>query len=104
MPLVGFQGFQQLFNRVINIVLNTLFEGFFLVITGIIGYLCSANYYSYLFIINPMKTIKTLALGAAVMLPLAMAAQDSGDRLVETRAFYSTNAGNGVGSHHHHRR
>lgn len=44
-----------------------------------------------------MKTIKTLALGAAVMLPLAMAAQDSGDRLVETRAFYSTNAGNGVG-------
>ena len=97
MPLVGSQGFQQLFNRVINIVLNTLFEGFFLVITGIIGYLCSANYYSYLFIINPMKTIKTLALGAAVMLPLAMAAQDSGDRLVETRAFYSTNAGNGVG-------
>ncbi len=44
-----------------------------------------------------MKTLKFLALGAAVTLPLAMSAVDAAETLVETRAFYSTNAGDAVG-------
>lgn len=43
-----------------------------------------------------MKMIKTLAIGAAVALPLALTAQVT-EKLVETRAYYSTNAGDGVG-------
>lgn len=40
--------------------------------------------------------MKTLAAGAMLMLPLAMVAQDA-TRLIETRAFYSTNADDAVG-------
>ncbi len=43
-----------------------------------------------------MKTIKPLVVGAALALPLGMFAQE-GERLIETRAFYSTNAGESVG-------
>lgn len=44
-----------------------------------------------------MKMIKTLAIGAAVALPMVMTAQEA-EKLVETRAYYSTNAGDAVGS------
>lgn len=45
-----------------------------------------------------MKTISYLALGAAMLLPSVMNAQAEGAApLVETRAFYSTNAGGSVG-------
>ena len=43
-----------------------------------------------------MKMIKTLAIGAAVAVPLVMTAQEA-EKLVETRAYYSTNAGDAVG-------
>lgn len=44
-----------------------------------------------------MKKITTLALAAAMALPFASVAQDAGERLIETRGFFSTNADGAVG-------